>query len=183
MRTRRAQRELRRHYGCGRRTHGGRPPGDHDVVTHNENWAACAASVDPEWMEATFAELAADLAPVYRRRGARANGLLYVRGLLMPQVAGNCWSIGEAGGLSRPYRLHHLLERAAWEEDAARDAVRAFLARHLGADGGVLIFDETEQAKKGTAAAAGRQYSGTMGRVENVIVAVYTTYTTDRATP
>jgi len=132
-------------------------------------------------MEATFAELAADLAPVYRRRDARANGLLYVCGLLMPQVAGNCWSIGEAGGLSRPYRLHHLLERAAWDENAARDAVRAFLARHLGADGGVLIFDETGQAKKGTAtAAAGRQYSGTMGRVENVIVAVYTTYATDR---
>jgi hypothetical protein len=43
------------------------------------------------------------------------------------------------------------------DEDAARDAVRAFLARHLGADGGVLIFDETGQAKKGTAtAAAGR---------------------------
>jgi SRSO17 transposase len=29
-------------------------------------------------------------------------------------------------------------------------------------------------------AAAGRQYSGTMGRVENVIVAVYTTYATSR---
>jgi SRSO17 transposase len=102
-------------------------------------------------MEAAFAELAADLAPVYRRRDARANGLLYVRGLLMPQVAGNCWSIGEAVGLSRPYRLHHLLERAAWNEDAARDAVRAFLARHLSADGGVLIFDETGKAKKGAA--------------------------------
>jgi hypothetical protein len=59
----------------------------------------------------------------------------------------------------------------------ARDAVRAFLIRLLGADGGVLIFDETGQAKKGTAsAAAGRQYSGTMGRVDNVIVAVYTTH-------
>ena len=65
-----------------------------------------------------------------------------------------------------------------------RDAVRALLARHLGADDGVLIFDETGQAKKGTmTAAAGRQYSGTMGRVENVIVAVYTTYATCRATP
>jgi SRSO17 transposase len=148
-------------------------------VTHDEDWAACAASVDPGLMEAVFDELAAELAPVYRRRDARANGLLYVRGLLMPQVVGNCWSIAEAVGLDRPYRLHHLLERACWDEDAARDAVRAFLARHLGSDGGVLIFDETGQAKKGTAtAAAGRQYSGTMGRVENVIVAVYTTYAT-----
>ena len=84
-------------------------------------------------------------------------------------------------GLNRPFRLHHLLERASWDEDAARSAVRSFLARHLGADGGVLIFDETGQAKKGmVTAAAGRQYSGTMGRVENVIVAVYTTYATEK---
>jgi SRSO17 transposase len=132
-------------------------------------------------MEAVFAELAADLAPVYRRRDLRANGVLYLRGLLMPGVAGNCWSIAEAVGLDRPYRLHHLLERARWEEDTARDVVRAFLTRHLGADGGVLIFDETGQATKGTkTAAVGRQYSGTMGRVENVIVGVYTTYATKR---
>ena len=114
-------------------------------MTHNENWAACAASVDPGLMEAAFAGLAADLAPVYRRRDARADGLLYVRGLLMPQVAGNCWSIGEAVGLSRPYRLHHLLERAARDEDAARDAVRAFLARHLGADGGASKYSKKER--------------------------------------
>jgi SRSO17 transposase len=45
-------------------------------------------------------------------------------------------------------------------------------ALHLGADGGVLVFDETGQAKQGaTTAAVGRQYSGTTGRVENVIVA------------
>lgn len=130
-------------------------------------------------MEAVFAELAADLAPLCRRRDLRADALLYLRGLLMPGVAGNCWSLAQAVGLERPYRLQHLLERASWDEDAARDAVRAFLARHLGADGGVLIFDETGQAKKGEAtAAAGRQYSGTMGRVENVIVTVYCTYAT-----
>lgn len=97
-------------------------------------------------MEAVFA---ADVAPVYRRRDLRANGVLDLRGLLMPGVSGNCWSIAEAVGLDRPYRLHHLLERARWEEDAARDVVRAFLARRLGADGGVLIFDETGQAKNG----------------------------------
>jgi hypothetical protein len=73
-------------------------------VIHNENWAACAASLDPEWMEAAFAELAADLAPVYRRRDARANGLLYVRGLLMPQVAGNCWSIASVSSASPKLR-------------------------------------------------------------------------------
>src|SRR5262249_21324606 len=118
-----------------------RPPCDHDVVTHDDDWAACAVSVDPEPVDAIFAELAAGLAPACGRRDLRANALLYVRGLLMPGVAGNCWSLAEAVGLDRPYRLQHLLERASWDEDAARDAVRCFLARHLGADGGVLIFD------------------------------------------
>jgi len=64
-----------------------RPPRDHDVVTHNEDWAAYAASVDPELLEAIFGELVADLAPVHRRRDLRANALFYLRGLLMPQVA------------------------------------------------------------------------------------------------
>jgi len=100
-------------------------------------------------MEAVFGELAAGLAPVYGRRDVRANGLLYVRGLLMLQVAGHCWSIAEAVGLARPHRLHHLLERAYWDEDAARDAVRAFLARHLDADGGVLIFRRDGAGEEG----------------------------------
>ncbi|MDA4889273.1 hypothetical protein PFZ55_20485 [Streptomyces sp. MS2A] len=42
----------------------------------------------------------------------------------MPGVSGNCWSIAEAVGLDRRYRLHHLLERARWEEDTARDVAR-----------------------------------------------------------
>jgi hypothetical protein len=48
-------------------------------------------------MQAIFAELAVNLAPVYRR--------------------------------------DELRERASWDEDAARDAVRSFLVRHLGTDG------------------------------------------------
>jgi SRSO17 transposase len=71
--------------------------------------------------------------------------------------------------------------RAGRPVDAAHDAVRAFLARHPSADGGTLIFGETGQARKGTTtAAAGRQYSGTMGRVENVIVAVHAAYAASR---
>ena len=96
-------------------------------MTHNEDWAACAASVDPGPVAAVSAQLAAGLAPVCARRGLRANVLLYVRGLSMPGVAGDCWSLAQAVGLDRPYRLQHLLERASWGEDEARDAVRSFL--------------------------------------------------------
>jgi hypothetical protein len=99
-------------------------------------------------METVSAELTAILAPVYRRRGLRQNARLYLRGLLMPQVAGNCWSIAEAVGLALPYRLHHLLERAAWDEDAASDAVRFFLTRHLGADGGSRLVKRINSARR-----------------------------------
>jgi hypothetical protein len=116
--------------------------------------AACAVIVDPEPVDAVFAELTAGLAPSCQRRDLRANALLYVRGLLMPGVAGNCWSLAEAVGLDRPYRLQHLLERASWDQDAARDAVRSFLVRHLGADGGVLIFDITDSVTAVVALAA-----------------------------
>ncbi|MEW1866794.1 hypothetical protein AB0420_01110 [Streptomyces caelestis] len=57
---------------------------------------------DTEQREAVFAELAADLAPVHRRRALRANGVSYLRGLLMPGVAGDCRPIAEAVGPDLP---------------------------------------------------------------------------------
>ncbi len=97
----------------------------------------------------------------------------------MPGVAGNCWALAEAVGHARPDRLQHLLSGAVWDEDAVRDQVRGLLARELGA-GGVLVFDETGQLKTGIrTAAVSRQYTGTAGRIENAIVAVYCTYATD----
>jgi SRSO17 transposase len=108
----------------------------------------------------------------------RSNAEAYVRALLMPGVSGNCWALAQAVGHDRPCRLQHVLSGAVWDEDAVCDPVRAFVARHLG-DGGVLIFDETGDLKKGQATAgAGRQYTGTAGRIENAIVAVYASYAT-----
>jgi SRSO17 transposase len=151
---------------------------DHRGVTQDDSRAACAASVDPEVLGERFAALAGLLAPVFARRDLRANAMAYVRGLLEPGVSGNCWALSEAAGHERPYRLQRLLGRAVWDEDAARDMVRLFTAAHLG-EGGTMIFDETGQLKKGTATAgAGRQYTGTAGRIENAVVAVYTTYAT-----
>jgi SRSO17 transposase len=64
-------------------------------------------------------------------------------------VAGNCWALVQAVGRSKPFRFQRLLGRALWDEDAVRDQVRCFVAGHLG-PGGVLIFDETGDLKKGT---------------------------------
>jgi hypothetical protein len=54
------------------------------------------------------------------------------------------------------------------------------VARYLGT-GGVLILDEPADLKKGQATAGvGRQYTGTVGRIENAIVAVCATYAAAR---
>ncbi|MBR7827563.1 IS701 family transposase [Actinospica sp. MGRD01-02] len=146
-------------------------------MTHSDQEAACSATIAGGF-EARFAELAGLLAPVFSRRDLRSNAMAYLRALLMPGVSGNCWALAQAVGHERPYRFQHLLSGAVWDEDAVRDAVRGFVARHLG-EGGVLIFDETGDLKKGQATAGtGRQYTGTAGRIENAIVAVYAGYAT-----
>jgi SRSO17 transposase len=130
--------------------------------------------------EAHFAELAELLAPAFSSCELRSNATAYVRALLMPGVSGNCWALAHAVGHERPYRFQHPLPGAMWDEDTVRDAVRAFVARHPG-EGGVLIFDETGDLKKGQATAGtGRQYTGTAGCIENSIVAVYASYVTVR---
>jgi SRSO17 transposase len=153
-------------------------PADHRDVTQNGQGAARAASAEAGGFEAHFVELSELLAPSFSRRDLRANAIGYEQGLLRPGTAGNCWSLAEAVGHARPFRLQHLLSGAVWDEDAVRDQVRTFVARHLGG-GGVLIFDETGDLKKGTSTAGvGRQYTGTAGRIENALVGVYATYAT-----
>ncbi|MBR7825202.1 IS701 family transposase [Actinospica sp. MGRD01-02] len=155
-----------------------RPPRDHHGAIHAECGAAHTASAELSGFEAHLAELSGLIAPCFSRRDLRSNASAYILGLLCPGTAGNCWSRAQAAGHSRPHRLQHLLSGAVWDEDEVRDAVRSFVACHLG-EGGVLIFDETGDLKKGTATAgAGRQYTGTAGRIENAVVAVYATYAT-----
>lgn len=39
--------------------------------------------------------------------------------------------------------MQRLLRSARWDADAVRDDLRAYAAEHLGADGSVLVIDET----------------------------------------
>ncbi|WP_217556401.1 transposase [Streptomyces sp. GbtcB6] len=63
---------------------------------------------------------------------------------------------------------------ARWDADAVRDEVRAYAAEHLGAEDGVLNVDETGFLKKGqSSAGVQRQYTGTVGRIENAQVGLF----------
>jgi SRSO17 transposase len=80
-----------------------------------------------------------------------------------------------------PYRVQHLLDRARWEADQARDRLRSYALDELSGPDAVLIVDETGFLKKGRhSAGVKRQYSGTAGRIENSQVGVFLCYGSDK---
>jgi SRSO17 transposase len=117
--------------------------------------------------------MAGRFARVETRR--RTHGFLL--GLLADLPRKNCWTIAEHAGDPDPHGMQHLLNRASWDTDGARDDLRGYVITHLGDSDAVLVVDETGDVKKGIGTVGvQRQYTGTAGRTENAQVAVYLTY-------
>lgn len=129
-----------------------------------------------------------ELTEVERRLGlrfvrwdARRRAAAYLRGLLSPVERKNGWQLAEVNGDATPYGVQHLLGRAIWDAEAARDDLRDYVLEHLGASSGVIVIDETGFLKKGRhSAGVARQYSGTAGRVENCQIGVFLAYASAR---
>ncbi|MGW2508934.1 hypothetical protein ACWC0A_05765 [Streptomyces scopuliridis] len=64
--------------------------------------------------------------------------------MLMELEDVNCWSLSEAIGQRGPHRLHHLLSRAVWDEQAVLKRTAAWAVDLLDDGDGILIADETE---------------------------------------
>ena len=121
--------------------------------------------------------VAARLGPRFARAEARQRAQVYLRGLLSPVERKNGWQLAEAAGERTPYATQHLLGRADWDPDVARDDLRAYVVEHLGDPGAVLVVDETGFVKKGMASAGvAKQYSGSVGKVEQAQVGVFLAY-------
>jgi SRSO17 transposase len=73
--------------------------------------------------------------------------------------------------------MQRLLATADWDPDGVRDDLRAYVVEHLGDPSGVLVADETGFLKKGTTSVGvQRQYSGTVGKVDNCQLGVFLAY-------
>ena len=117
------------------------------------------------------------LAPLFKRPEPRARVLGYLQWLLSNVERKNSWQLAEFIGDTTPDGVQHLLERAHWDADLARDILRDYVTEHLGDADAVLIVDETGFIKKGRhSAGVKRQYSGTAGRIENSQVGVFLHY-------
>jgi SRSO17 transposase len=117
----------------------------------------------------------------FGRVEVRRTAWSYVEGLASLVGRKNCWWLAQQAGHGDPGRMQRLLGGARWDAEALRDALLRCVAALLGVADGVLIVDETGFAKKGSASAGvARQYSGTLGKVDNCQVAVFLAYATSR---
>jgi SRSO17 transposase len=124
--------------------------------------------------QAYMADVARRLAPYFARSQSRDRVLAYLHGLLSEVERKNSWQVAEVCGESTPYGFQYLLSRADWDADAVRDELRTYSMQHLGDPHGVLVLDETGFLKKGRhSAGVARQYSGTVGKVDNCQIGVF----------
>lgn len=131
--------------------------------------------------EAELRGLHARIAPRFRRAEPRQRARAYLQALLSPVERKNGWQIAERVGEATPDGIQRLLSAAAWDADAVRDDLRAYVVEHLGDPAGVLILDETGFLKKGAqSVGVQRQYSGTAGRIENCQIGVFLAYAAPR---
>src|SRR5579863_5458596 len=138
---------------------------------------ASLCSFPEEIWTTAFHELNQRIRHCFTRQESCYRALAYVQGLMSPVERKNGWQLAEAMGEVTPYAMQHLLDRAKWNCDEVRDALRAYVVETLAAPNAVLVVDETGFLKKGTkSVGVQRQYSGTAGRIENCQVGVFLTY-------
>jgi SRSO17 transposase len=114
----------------------------------------------------------------FPRSESRAWSLKYLFGLTLPIERKNVENIAEQVG-APPRKLQEFLSDSPWDGEGCIDELQRFVGELMGASNGVLILDETGFPKKGIwSAGVARQYSGTLGRVDNCQVGVFLSYAT-----
>lgn len=127
--------------------------------------------------DAEFKDICVRAGPLFYRTDSRAHAVRYLRGLLAPLERKNGWTIAEYAGLHEPKALQRFLNLTPWDSGRLRDLVRDYAMEHFSDPRGVLIADPTGFAKKGRkSAGVQRQYSGTLGRIDNCQIGTFLAY-------
>ena len=116
-------------------------------------------------------------APLFGRPEAQGHGRRFVQGLLLGGDRRSVENIAEAIDGCVVRSLQTFVANAPWSGDAVLTELRRQVAQEWGDPEAVVIVDETGFPKKGTkSVGVKRQYSGTLGRVENCQVGVFLGY-------
>jgi SRSO17 transposase len=116
-------------------------------------------------------------APLFGRAEAQGHGRRFVQGLLLGGDRRSVENIAEAIDGCVVRSLQTFVTNAPWDGDEVLGALGRQVAQEWGDPEAVVIVDETGFPKKGTkSVGVKRQYSGTLGRVENCQIGVFLGY-------
>jgi SRSO17 transposase len=121
-----------------------------------------------------FDSLTSRVASLFGHPKSRLHSRQYLEGLLAPIERKNGWAIAEHVGEKEPKAIQRFLNLTAWDADDLRDLNLDYALENLGDSEAILIADPTGFAKKGKkSAGVQRQYSGTLGRVDNCQIGTF----------
>ena len=112
--------------------------------------------------------------PLFGREENHRHAERFVQGLLGGQERRNTENIAEVvdGGVVRT--MQKFVAQACWDDAVVLRELRSHVVETLGDEEGTLSIDETGFPKKGKkSVGVKRQYSGTLGRVDNCQVGVF----------
>jgi len=129
--------------------------------------------------ESGLESLLARISPLFYRVESKRHAASYIRGVLSPLERKNGWTIAEHAGEAEPKALQRFLNLSPWDADALLGVNREYAMEHLASPEAILVADPTGFAKKGThSVGVQRQYSGTLGRIDNCQIATLLAYVT-----
>lgn len=115
--------------------------------------------------------------PLFGREENHKHAERFVHGLLGEQQRRNVENIAEAVKDGVVRTMQKFIAQACWDDVNVLDELRCHVSEALGDDDGVVNVDETGFPKKGKkSVGVKRQYSGTLGRVDNCQVGVFANY-------
>jgi SRSO17 transposase len=134
---------------------------------------------DIDVWESGLEDVLTRIRPLFYRTESKKHAEQYFRGLLSPIERKNGWTIAEHAGEQEPKALQRFLNLSPWDADALLKHNREYAMEYLADPGGILVADPTGFAKKGTrSVGVQRQYSGTLGRIDNCQIATFLAYVT-----
>src|SRR4249920_505300 len=121
-----------------------------------------------------FESGAARVASLFAHPKSQAHSRQYLEGLLAPIERKNGWTIAEYVGEKEPKAMQRFLNLTVWDADDLRALNLDYVIENVGDPEGILIADPTGFAKKGRkSAGVQRQYSGTLGRIDNCQIGTF----------
>jgi len=115
----------------------------------------------------------------FSRQEPRDNFFQYMVGQMSPLERKSIEPIAIAVESAKVRAMQFFVSDVVWDNEKILSKYRSMVNDDIGDPDGVLIFDETGFVKKGAeSAGVAKQYCGTIGKIENCQVGVFTAYAT-----